>query len=134
MKQTTLIIIAALTLTVFTGIYVLYDQTFNRFWTTERIITEQLTNKTKFIRLDIDPEAQYPHTIDLNLKGYLDGKAIVSYGWADTAMYMVDTVENNFDLNYRIDWYSDWCLIKYEPLDANDGNITIDCKIYSGRK
>lgn len=134
MKRTSLIVITVLFLIALAGAYYVYTQTFGQFWTTERTIHAQLGNQAKTVRIDIDPEAQYPHSMDLHMKGKINGKGIISYGWADTAMYMIDTVQNDFTLEYSADWYEDVCLITYQPLSATDGSILIDCSIYSSKK
>jgi hypothetical protein len=134
MNKTYIIIIVSMVLILFGGAYFTYEKTLGQFWTTERTIKADLTKQTKTFRIDIDPEAQYPHGINLKMNGNLNGKGIVSYGWSDSAMYMLDTIEDDFDLKYRTDWYNDLCFIKYQSITATIGILNIDCEIYSSKK
>ena len=86
------------------------------------------------VRIEIGKEAQYPDGIRLLVEGKLNGRGIIGYGWTDSTMYMHDTVENEFDINFRTDWYSDVCFIMYQPLTATDGIMDVDCEIYSSEK
>lgn len=115
------------------GIY-LFLQSMPGFWTSQGKIEKELTHNSMLTSFHIDKEAQYPHSIDLIMNGEIDGVAILSFGWSDTAFYRTDTIVDNFKIEYNADWYSDTCFVKFIPVEMTKGNLTVDYKIYSSQK
>ena len=98
---------------------------------TEHILTDR---PEKFV-IKIDENAKFPNHMDLKMTGKINGAGILSFGWNDKASYQKDTIVDNFNVEYKGDWYSDICTIKYEPISATKGELTIDYTIFSlGRK
>ena len=132
-RKVFIIILVILTIGI-SGIYFIYDQTFGQFWIAEKTLIESVDNSPRTFKLTIDNEAKFPHSMDLRIKGKLNGKAIIGYGWSDTTIYQSDTVENGFEKLFGGDWYSDSCFVFYKPITATSGEIEIQCEIYSSKK
>jgi len=134
LKKSTTITIVIIVLIGAIGAYKFYDMTLGRYWTTETTLEESLGSESKLLRIDIDEEAEFPHSIDLIYNGQIDGMATISYGWSDTAMYRTDTINGEFNLTLGGDWYSETCYILYTPITSKKGDLKVDSKIYSSRK
>ena len=105
------------------------------FTTSERTITKNLNKKEELIKITIDENAEFPHSMDLTMKGEINGTGIIQYGWSDSSFYHTDTITDKFLLDKNGgDWYNDIVFIKYTPLTATDGQLKIDCSIYSSKK
>ncbi len=103
--------------------------------TSYREIEIALTNEEKIIVLGIDDDAIYPHKMDLKMTGKINGQGILRFGWRDSIFYRSDTISCDFLIDYNGgDWYNDSCIIKYEPINATEGGLKIDCAIYSKKK
>jgi hypothetical protein len=104
------------------------------FYVSTREMDTKLDDKEKLIRFEIDESAQYPYQAILNFEGYINGKGILSFGTSDSSIYVSDTIDSDFKINYRSDLYADWCIIKYIPISATNGQVKIKCEILSHKK
>mgnify|MGYP005991037353 CR=1 FL=1 len=105
------------------------------FTTSKRTITKNLNKKEQLIKIVIDENAEFPHSMDLTMKGEINGIGILQYGWSDSTFYRTDTISEKFLLDKNGgDWYNDNLFIKYTPLTATEGQLKIDCSIYSSKK
>ena len=118
----------------FLAVDFIYNSTLGNFWISGVSIKEQLGRKEKTFRIGIDSEASLPHSMDLKIKGDMNGKAVIGFGWQDSIMYKSDTVESKFEFTYNADWYSDTCFVFYKPLNAQSGEMLIECAIHSSMK
>lgn len=134
MKKRLIILIVLISLIIVVTAYIAYNESFGSFWTTERSAKLELKDEVQLIKFIIDDEAEYPSKIDLSFKGYLDGTAVLSYGSTNSANYNRDTITGNFKLKHGTDWYADSCFIMYEPINGSNGELKINCKIYSNKK
>jgi len=83
----------------------------------------------------IDKQAIHPNTMTLRMTGTVKGHGILKSGWSESSFSHSDTVDGDFNIYYeRLDWYSDTCFFKFEPLVATRGELKIECKIFSSRK
>jgi hypothetical protein len=113
---------------------ILYNQTFGQFWVSEGKTEMKLSNEPINQPFYIDQKAEFPYSIDLVYKGYIDGLAIIGYGFTESTFYSSDTVAGAFDVKYKNDFYADTAFIIYKPLMQNVGNLTFEYRIYSSKK
>ncbi|MEM6633518.1 MAG: hypothetical protein AAF694_27850 [Bacteroidota bacterium] len=114
--------------------YFLVNHAWEGSWVTKKQFTETLAGSAQVFPIPIDPEAEFPHSIDLQMKGQVNGQALVGFGWTDSTAYVMDTVGNDFEIEHQTDWYNDTCYIFYRSLGSTAGELTVDCKIYSSKK
>lgn len=69
------------------------------FTTSKRKITKTLNKKVELIKITIDENAQFPHSMDLTMKGEINGIGIIQYGWSNSSFYNTDTITGKFSLN-----------------------------------
>jgi len=135
MKRRT-IIISLIVLVGLVGIYVIlsYLREFSGPVSSD-ITKHNLTDRPEKFEVRIEDNAKFPDHMDLKMSGKINGVGILSFGWNDKASYQKATIADNFNVEYKGDWYSDICIIKYEPISATKGELTIDYTIFSlGRK
>ena len=134
MKNKTFLIIASVVLTIPILLVSYLYYSVDVFATSSRNIKRELTNQQEVVAIVIDENAQYPHSMDLIMTGNINGIGKLSFGPSSTYFYRTDTITNDFNVDYNHgDWYSDSCVIKYEPITATEGDLKIDCKIYSSK-
>ena len=122
-KITLLIFISALAIMFSIASYNNFQD--SGFYVSTRKIDTILDDEEKLIHFKIDELAQYPHQAILNFEGHIDGVGIIGFGVSDSAIFVSDTIEGDFKLSYRSDLYSDSCIVKYSPISANNGSISI---------
>lgn len=66
--------------------------------------------------------------IELHLEGRIDGSGIIKIGENDSTVY------KKYELNTRVigiefksDWYSEFCVVSFEPITRSNGKIRILC-------
>lgn len=97
--------------------------------------TKRITSKAERFVIRIDENAIYPNAMDLRMSGKIHGEGILCISWNDSVCYRTDTISNEFLVIYdHGDWYSDSCIVKFEPISVTNGELKIDYKIYAGRK
>lgn len=65
------------------------------------------------------------HGISILITGYIDGTATIQRAYKDKKMYEPSTISGKVDLRLGGDWYSDKCLIIYEPSNVKSGRLQI---------
>ncbi|WP_116543978.1 hypothetical protein [Pontibacter virosus] len=129
-------IVSAIVVVIMIGgfIYVLLSID-NSFWVTSRTINMKLDDRAKETFIVIDKQAIHPNSMELRMTGSLNGQGILKFGWSDSSYYRSDTINGDFNIYFeRLDWYSDTCFFKFEPLSATNGDLKIECEIFSSRK
>ena len=107
----------------------------NNFWVTSRTISLKLDDRAKETSIVIDKQAVNPNSMVLRMTGSVNGQGILKFGWSDSSYYRSDTVNGGFNIYFeRLDWYSDTCFFKFEPLSATKGDLKIEFEIFSSRK
>ncbi|PVY40257.1 hypothetical protein C8E01_108151 [Pontibacter virosus] len=95
----------------------------------------KLDDRAKETFIVIDKQAIHPNSMELRMTGSLNGQGILKFGWSDSSYYRSDTINGDFNIYFeRLDWYSDTCFFKFEPLSATNGDLKIECEIFSSRK
>lgn len=126
--------ISIIIIVVFLFVFFVND-IFGGLTTSSRKIDTTLSDKVEMLKITIDDNAIYPYSMYLKMSGKINGKGILHFGWNDTVFYKSFNISNEFLIDYNNgDWYSDSCIIKYEPITATKGELKIDCAIHSSRK
>lgn len=128
--------IIIISITVFAGLlgaYLIFGVLKKASGSTSSGITKhKLTNKSEKIVIKIDEDSKYPFSMDLKMTGKINGVGILSFQWTDNdTSYKKDTIVDNFNVEYKGDWYSDSCIIKYEPISGTKGDLIIDYKMFN---
>lgn len=69
------------------------------------------------------------HTIQLNIKGNVDGESSLTVLLNDKP-YKVFELKDNFDINYQNDWYSDSVDIQYKAGSSKNGEVKVNYEFF----
>jgi hypothetical protein len=65
--------------------------------------------------------------LDLLIKGEIKGSGQLSIGDTDSTFYKTyDLTEGKIEIEYRGDWYSEFCYVTYKPAQETKGQLKID--------
>ena len=94
-------------------------------WTKTNEI-EDVTQKTTILLSSQFHQKEYIHNISIFVTGHLDGAAIIHRCIGDGSKFTTYYIRGG-DICLKIwgEWYSNECLIKYEPLDVVSGTLKI---------
>ena len=127
-------IVSIILFSIITFIYIEFNSIGENSTISSNNIKKKLTNKETIIKIKLDEDAQHPRSMELKMSGEINGVGILKFGWNDSIVYKTDTIKNNYSLDYFIDWYNDICIIKYVPITATKGNLSVSSKVYSSKK
>ena len=94
--------------------------------------TKTLNHKTKvkdirekeIIVLRKTPSQKSIHAIAINISGTIKGKSEISL-MLGNKKYLTNELTNNFSFKWNPEWYADTAKIIYNPINVQNGNVTI---------
>jgi len=123
---------------VFAGLFGLYESL--RYFgvfpgiVSSGVIEKKIANRTERFVIKSDENAKYSNHMDLIMSGEINGTGILCIEYSDSICYQTDTISDNFKVNFHGDWYENGFTIKYIPIKATKGELTIDYTIFGSRK
>jgi len=80
--------------------------------------------KKETIILSKKPSQDNIHSIKINISGTIEGESKISL-ILNNEEYKTNKLNGNCSFNWGGDWYADTAKIIYQPINAQNGNITI---------
>lgn len=132
MKNKSLIIFGIVSILITGFIFYQFKSIGSKFTSSENTIEKKLQAKKERFEFFINENSTSPHSMDLIMQGHVNGTAILKHGWTDSTYHRIDTISNQFNIEYIAeDWYWENLIVNYIPLTADEGDLKIDCILFS---
>jgi len=98
----------------------------------EKTMSFEIKNvsKKQNILLENNKKLKFVSGIEIVVKGYLDSDATIIQSDGENDNYKYKLAKGQVEQKITGDWYSDKCLLKYDPLNAKKGKLIITYEFY----